>query len=520
MHPYDPIEMLKPGTKTNPCCAHGGTPMHDNFTPPSPHRMLLLTLGLTMLTAFSFQGSRGLYESTEGRYAQCAYETMTSGTLLEPVLNGAPHWSKPPLAYLPMEAGIAILGRNAWGARGAQAVLFVLTAFFVFLTGRALWGNLSGAFAALVYGTAPFTVAAANTISTDNLLVLLQSMTMAFFWLTMRRNRSVYRTAFWASLGLAFFCKGPVGLFPLSGILPAYWLLRRQSPETPRLVSRTGLLTFALTGLTWYAVEIVRHPDLLDTWLVHETVGRLVSDEFHRNAEFHKIFTLYAPILLFGTGPWIIFFLPQVKRGGQTVRRAWDRVRHAAPARFAVCAFLLPLVLLLVNHSRLPLYLLPLFLPLALAMGHGLARGVANGKLQPRRITTTAVLLAFTLVTLKGASAYYPSHRNMAQLSQALAPILQEVPDQALVLVNSEPLNGLEFYLSRPIQVRQLPRLNAAEAAATENPGTVPTGTLLLARTKHLHTASAYLPENAFSTRYEDSYWCLAQLNRPLVLEK
>ncbi len=494
--------------------------MHDEDTPPSPHSILLLALGLTLLTAFAFQGSRGLYESTEGRYALCAYETMTSGNILEPVLSGTPHWSKPPLAYLPIEAGIALLGKNAWGARSAQGVIFVLTGFFVFITGKALWGSLSGAFAALVYGTAPFTVAAANTISTDNLLVLLHSMTMAFFWLTMHRHRAFYRTVFWASLGLAFFCKGPVGLFPLAGILPAYGLLRRQSRETPRLFSLMGILAFALTGLAWYAVEILRHPELLQIWLVHETMGRLVSDEFHRNAEFHKIFTLYGPILLLGTGPWLLFFLPKKGRVGGTMHRAWDGVRHSAPARFTLGAFLLPLLLLVVNHSRLPLYLLPLFLPLALVMGHGLAQGVTHGALKPRTIMTTAVLLTLTLVTLKGASAYYPSHRDMAQLSRAVAPILQEAPDQTLVLVNSEPLNGLEFYLSRRVELRQLPKLNAAEAAETENDCTLPSGTLLLARSKHLDAVSAYLPDNAYSTRYKDSYWCVAQLNLPLVLEK
>lgn len=62
----------------------------------SPLRSLMLVVLLALLASFLFQGSRGLYEPTEGRYAECARETLLSGYLFDPLLNGAYHWSKPP----------------------------------------------------------------------------------------------------------------------------------------------------------------------------------------------------------------------------------------------------------------------------------------------------------------------------------------------------------------------------------------------------------------------------------------
>lgn len=65
---------------------------------------------LSAFIALVFQRSRGLYETTEGRYAECAWEMFVRGKFLEPTLDFLPHWTKPPLTYWAIEAGIALLG--------------------------------------------------------------------------------------------------------------------------------------------------------------------------------------------------------------------------------------------------------------------------------------------------------------------------------------------------------------------------------------------------------------------------
>jgi len=45
--------------------------------------LLLWSLGIGL----SFQGARGLFETTEGRYAECAREMVASGNYMEPTLD-------------------------------------------------------------------------------------------------------------------------------------------------------------------------------------------------------------------------------------------------------------------------------------------------------------------------------------------------------------------------------------------------------------------------------------------------
>ena len=55
-----------------------------------------LVVVLAIIAAFSFQGSRGIYETTEGRYAEAAREMVETGKYLVPTLDYRPHWTKPP----------------------------------------------------------------------------------------------------------------------------------------------------------------------------------------------------------------------------------------------------------------------------------------------------------------------------------------------------------------------------------------------------------------------------------------
>ena len=75
-------------------------------------KSLALVAAFAFVNAAAFQGSRGLYETTEGRYAECARETMLTGDWDDPVLDGHPHWSKPPLTYAAIMAGTRLCGNS------------------------------------------------------------------------------------------------------------------------------------------------------------------------------------------------------------------------------------------------------------------------------------------------------------------------------------------------------------------------------------------------------------------------
>jgi len=327
-------------------------------TPAERLSLFGVAVVLAILCSILFQGSRGLYESTEGRYVKCARETLDSGQLLEPMLNGAHHWTKPPLTYAAIAAGLACFGDNGWGARAYLAVAFVLTVFSVYWAGRSLWDKQAAGLAALIYATSPFTVGAANAISTDTLLVCFQAMATACFWIAMTRNRKAYMAGMWVALGFAALAKGPAGFVPLAGIVPAYIVLRRGKDPVPPLFPIAGIASFAVIGMGWYVLEIARHPFLLRYWVMDEVVGRFAENEFQRNPEFSKMFTIYPPVLLFGTGPWLVLLALKWKHLGIS-RQAfaqWRKGPYQAHWWYFACGILLPFIFFGEHVAAVALY--------------------------------------------------------------------------------------------------------------------------------------------------------------------
>jgi len=467
-----------------------------------------IAMGLTVLCAVAFQGSRGLYESTEGRYAECVRQTLEGGSLFEPMLNGEHHWTKPPLTYIAIAGGLLVLGENTWGTRAYLAVAFILTVIVVYYLGMLLWGREAAVFPALIYATSPFTIGAANAISTDTLLVLWLALSMFFFWCAVRRNQRRYMTLMWAALGLAVLTKGPMGFLSLFGIFPTYAILRVRKKRVPGFFDPVGLALFIVVGLGWYLWSVAKYPELFRYWVLHETIGRMVEGEFNRNAQFYKIFTLYVPILLFGTGLWTIPLIVKVRRIPWPWGRWWRWLSwdQGIEWTFLLLSIVLPFVFLAACQSRLPLYILPLFVPLSLVLGKGLSWLAETGMLGKRALVVMACISALIGVGGKGISAELASSRDMKQLSQSIAPILERHGEAKLILLMKEPLNGLQFYLKHIIpyiRLDELPTQEKVEAWRRD-------GALLLFRAKYLPFCEEYINKGLLRLEFQNDFWVLA----------
>ena len=205
----------------------------------------LLLAVVAAIVALSFQGTRGLWLSTESRYAECAREMLDSGRWLEPQLDGQPHWSKPPPTYWAISAGLALLGRNEWGARLYDAAALVAATLAVAALAGAMWDRKTAILAGLIYATSPFPVAAANSVSTDTLLTLWLLLAVLAYWKAVaaaaapqehHRGRSrLWIILMWACVGLGFATKGPPALLVPASIVVFHLIARRRGRTMPRL---------------------------------------------------------------------------------------------------------------------------------------------------------------------------------------------------------------------------------------------------------------------------------------------
>ena len=120
---------------------------------------------LAGIMAFSFQGTRGLWDPDEGRYTNVALEMMQSGDYFQPHRHHETlHVTKPPVTYWALAASMQSLGRNEWAARLPMALAFILTVLLVFQLGRTFAATRPW-LPALIYLSSPLPFFAANIIT-------------------------------------------------------------------------------------------------------------------------------------------------------------------------------------------------------------------------------------------------------------------------------------------------------------------------------------------------------------------
>lgn len=405
---------------------------------------------LSAFIAVVFQGSRGLFETTEGRYAECAREMLIQGNFLVPTLDFQTHWTKPPLTYWAIAVGIALLGRNEWGVRACLVVAFCLTVAVLYSIASLVWGKEVAPYSAIVYMTSFFPAYAANVVSSDMLLSMWEALAIWGFWAGIRSHKKSFFTLMWLFLGAAFLTKGPPALIPLFVLFPIYGLMRQKKWDVPSIFTISGILLFITVGLGWYLYEAWLHPGLLSYWIKHEVAGHLVTNEYARNTHWYKAILIYWPVLIFGALPWtglLILKRKQIPWPGKNWLHA-DYWGNRIEWSFVGLSIFLPLLIFSLSRSRLPLYILPLFIPLSLAIGQCLHGLVLNQKIELYALKRFIFFALIIIVAGKGVAANIHSPKDMRQLAGKITPEISNFPHRHLYFVGDGLLYGLEFYLN------------------------------------------------------------------------
>lgn len=416
---------------------------------PAASRPLVYTLLLALLLALSFQGSRGLWGPDEGRYSNIALEMVHSGDWLTPRRHPEhTHFAKPPLTYWAIAASVSVFGEHEAALRLPNALSLIASVILLILLGRRLvpatpW--LPG----LIFATSLVPFAAANLINTDYLLTAFETLAVYGFVRLWQagdaREARTGRLWMWAGFGLAFMTKGPPGLLPL---LPIIVFLRTLPAPRPALVDLPSLALFALVALPWYAAVIVANPGLLDYFVGYEVYGRVFTDVHDRNSHWYGAIQVYTPVLLLGMLPWSWVLWPRIRgmwRQRGALREWWQA--RAIEDRWLLLWFALPLVVFCLARSRLPLYLLPLMVPLALLVARRWQPALPG---QMRRIALTAAISAAALLALKGGVPLLPHAKDTRELAAAMR---QQWPDPGeIVFIEESALYGLRFYLGVPVE--------------------------------------------------------------------
>ena len=392
--------------------------------------LLAIVLGIPF---FQYLGNLPLIDPDEGRYAEIPREMLERGDLITPTLNYVKYFEKPPLLYWLNAASLKLFGMNEFAARLPSALCGLLTVLTTYIIARNLYGRRAALIAALILGTSIGFVLQSRIILTDMLLTFCLTAAMGAFIVALlregRRSRALPWYLFYLFCAGAVLAKGLIGIvFPV-GIIFCYLLLSRRWKLLSEMCPGSGILLFLAVTVPWFVAVSVRNPEFARFFFIHEHFERFTSTVHGR----YQPFWFFVPVLLGTMLPWS-FFIP-----GALVR-AW-RDRYHEEGQAGIYLFIWAVVIFLFfskSQSKLIPYMLPVFPPLAMLIGHRIDIQMEG---RGRELKTAAILLGGTLFVMGAVVLCY---YYLPRIDFVMAGMLPDWSEPLRRIMDSAPpLTGL-----------------------------------------------------------------------------
>ena len=337
--------------------------------------LLLLAFALCYLAPLA---THGLWIPDETRYAQISQEMLLTGKWAAPHFMGIRYFEKPAAGYWMIALGQAMFGQNLFGVRFASALSTGLSILLVYLVSRRLWNDpRKSLVSTLLYMSFVSVAALGGYANLDPQFTFWVNLTGVALWFCFDSRTRNGRLGAWALLGFAcgmgFMTKGFLAwLLPVLIALPyALWQKRLRELLGYGLVA---VLVAVAVSLPWALAVHLQEPDFWHFFFWHEHIQRFAGED----AQHAEPFWYYLPLLVGFSLPWVAL-LPA------TVKQAWLEKRTASIG-FLLLWLLMPLAFFSLAKGKLPSYIMPCLLPLALLMGHALADKLARGRGRALRI--------------------------------------------------------------------------------------------------------------------------------------
>ena len=318
--------------------------------------------------------THGLWIPDETRYAQIGQDMLHSGNWVAPHFMGLRYFEKPIAGYWMIAIGQAVFGDNLFGVRIASALSTGLSVWLVWLIAGRLWRDPRKRFAStLIYMSFGLVAGQAGYANLDPQFTFWVNLSLVAVWFAFDSSTRRARLCAWAVLGLAcgmgFMTKGFLAwLLPVLIAVP-YALWQRRIKEVLSYGPLAILVAVAIC-LPWALAIHHQEPDFWQFFFWNEHIRRFSAAD----AQHTQPWWFYLPILLAASLPWAAL-LPK------TLVDAWKLKRQPAIA-YLLLWLLLPLAIFSLSKGKLPTYIMPCLLPLALLMGHAVVlwREQAKGR--------------------------------------------------------------------------------------------------------------------------------------------
>jgi 4-amino-4-deoxy-L-arabinose transferase len=176
-----------------------------------------------------------------------------------------------------------------------------------------------------------------------------------------------------------------------------------------------AVLVAMLVCLPWALAVQQREPDFWSFFFWHEHIQRFAADD----AQHLQPWWFYVPVLVMASLPWAAM-LPT------TFTQAWKSKSQPSTV-FVLLWLLLPLAFLSLSRGKLPTYVMPCMLPLALLMGPALVDRLERASFRALRLNgllniALGVIVLAALAYMQHSSPIYdnePLHLSLAVIAVA-----------------------------------------------------------------------------------------------------
>lgn len=374
-------------------------PASDERTTVASSRRLAFVVTALVVLPFLGWWTYGFFDLDEGFYAAIVREMIRRHEWITPYYNGQPWYEKPILIYWAAKPAMMLFG-GEFGARLPSVLATWATIGLAAWFARRRLAAGTALIAPLVLASSLLVVGVGRMMLTDPLLVLCLSATLIWFWESLVGNPR-WRLAAAAALGLAVLAKGPVSIafFVLIGAY-TWWRERELRPRF-RGGWVVGTIVFTVIAGSWYYPVYLADPgNFVHGFIVEQNINRFLGGDTAHTVPGLTNLVAYFPVVLLGMVPWSLFLWRAWPR------RSRDASSAAAARRFLATWATTVFVFFTVSGSKLPHYMLPTMLPLALLVADDMAR--RWGTVDLRRLVRPGIwVLAVALIAEGGFTVYY-----------------------------------------------------------------------------------------------------------------
>jgi 4-amino-4-deoxy-L-arabinose transferase-like glycosyltransferase len=305
-----------------------------------------------------------LMEPDEGRYSAIPSEMNHSGDYVTPHLKGTVYLEKPPLCYWATALAFKIFGENEFSSRLFSALCAWGCILLVYRMGTFFHGEKTGFYAAAVLATSlfPFAIGRLNILDMPLAFFVSVAAWFGYRYLSDGGYGKKNIRLFYLFCALASLTKGLIGIVFPCAIVVTWLLLAGRWREILRLFSPSGIIIFlAVTG-PWLFLVQRANKDFLWFFFIQEHFLRYTTTMHSRNEPIY----FYIPIIIAGTMPWWAFLFKAVKESGAKSVSLFASTEKLFLLTWAGFIFLF----FSISSSKLIPYVAPVFLPIAVFMGH------------------------------------------------------------------------------------------------------------------------------------------------------